>query len=79
MDVDVLFAGVAESDFNAAQAWYEDFFARPPDVVAHEEEVMWQATECGLLYIFRDADHADDSIVTLAMPAVRDTRGPPAP
>jgi len=70
MDVDVLFAGVAVSDFNAAQAWYEGFFARPPDVVAHEEEVMWQATERGWLYIFCDADHAGNSIVAMAVPDI---------
>jgi hypothetical protein len=28
VDVDVLFAGVAVSDFNAARMWYECFFAR---------------------------------------------------
>src|SRR6266498_3228373 len=70
MDVDVLFAGVAVSDFKAAQAWYEGFFARPPDVVAHEEEVMWQATERGWQYIFRDADHAGNSIVAMAVPDI---------
>jgi hypothetical protein len=56
MDFDVLFAGVAVSDFKAAQGWYEHFFARPPDVVAHDEEVMWQVTERGWLYIVRNAD-----------------------
>jgi hypothetical protein len=40
MDVDVLFAGTAVTDFEEAQAWYERFFGRAPDVVATDEEVM---------------------------------------
>src|SRR5262249_7259945 len=67
MDVDVLFAGIPVSDFKAAQAWYERFFARPADVVANEEEVMWQVTDRGWLYIVRDADHAGNSIVAMAV------------
>src|SRR5215468_1731998 len=70
MNADVLFVGVAVSDFRAAQAWYERFFARPADVVAHEEEVMWQVTERGWLYIVRDADHAGHGIVTMAVPDI---------
>jgi hypothetical protein len=54
MDADVLFAGVAVSDFNSAQAGYARYVRPPPDVVAHDEEVMWQATERGWLYIVRD-------------------------
>jgi predicted enzyme related to lactoylglutathione lyase len=67
MDVDVLFAGIPVSDFRAAQAWYERFFARPADVVAHENEVMWQVTDRGWLYIVRDADHAGNTIVAMAV------------
>jgi predicted enzyme related to lactoylglutathione lyase len=70
MDADVLFAGVAVSDFRVAQAWYERFFARPADVVAHEEEVMWQVTDRGWLYIVRDADHAGHGIVAMAVPDI---------
>jgi predicted enzyme related to lactoylglutathione lyase len=67
MNVDVLFVGVAVGDFNAARAWYERFFARVPDVVAHEAEVMWQVTERAWLYILADAAHAGHSIVTMAV------------
>ena len=70
MNADVLFAGVAVSDFRAAQAWYERFFARPADVVAHEEEVMWQVTGHSWLYIVRDADHAGHGIVAMAVPDI---------
>jgi predicted enzyme related to lactoylglutathione lyase len=70
MDVDVLFVGVAVSDFDTARAWYERFFDRTPDVIAHETEVMWQITDRGWLYVFRDAARAGNSIVTLAVPDI---------
>ena len=72
MDADVLFAGIAVSDFKAAQAWYERFFARPADVVANEEEVMWQVTDRGWLYIVRDTGHAGNSIVAMAVPDIEE-------
>ncbi len=70
MDADVLFAGIPVSDFPAARAWYERFFARPADVVAHEHEVMWRLTDRGWLYIVRDPDHAGHAIVAVAVPDV---------
>jgi len=70
MNVDVLFADVAVTDFEAAQAWYERFFGRAPDVVAHDEEVMWRVTGGGWLYIVRDTPHAGNSIVAMAVPDI---------
>src|SRR5215510_3547264 len=72
MDVDVLFAGIPVSDFEVAQAWYERFFARPADVVANDEEVMWQVTDRGWLYIVRDADNAGNSLVAMAVPDIEE-------
>jgi hypothetical protein len=37
MDVDVLFAGLAVTDFEEAQAWYDRFFGRVPDIVANDK------------------------------------------
>jgi catechol 2,3-dioxygenase-like lactoylglutathione lyase family enzyme len=54
----LLFAGVAVSDFPAALAWYHRLFDRDPDVVAHEREVMWRVAETGWLYIVEDAERA---------------------
>jgi predicted enzyme related to lactoylglutathione lyase len=67
MEVDVLLADIPVSDFTAARAWYGRFFARPADVVAHENEVMWQVTDRGWLYIVRDAGRAGNSIVAMAV------------
>jgi glyoxylase I family protein len=56
MKVDVLFVGMRVRDFAVANAWYQRFFARPADIVAHDEEVMWQLTGGGWLYIVREGD-----------------------
>jgi catechol 2,3-dioxygenase-like lactoylglutathione lyase family enzyme len=70
MDFDVLFTGVPVSDFQAAQDWYERFFGRPPDIVAHELEVMWRVTDGGWLYILRDPERAGNGIVAIAVPDI---------
>ncbi len=70
MDVDVLFVGVAVTDFGRAQAWSERFFGRPPDVVAHETEVMWRVKDTGWLYILSDPEHAGNGIITIAVPNI---------
>jgi predicted enzyme related to lactoylglutathione lyase len=67
MDFDVLFSGVPVSDIQSARLWYECFFGRPPDVVAHEAEVMWRVSQGGWLYILRDAARAGKAIVTMAV------------
>jgi glyoxylase I family protein len=67
MDIEILFAGIPVSDFEAARAWYERFFDRPPDIIAHEQEVMWRVTEGGWLYILYDANQAGKSIVAMAV------------
>jgi predicted enzyme related to lactoylglutathione lyase len=67
MDIEVLFTGIAVTNFETARAWYERFFARPADVIAHETEVMWQVTDRGWLYIVADAAHAGNSIAAMAV------------
>ncbi len=73
VDVGVLFVGLAVTDFRAAEDWYERFFARTADVVAHENEVMWQVSDRGWLYIVRDVDHAGNGIVAMAVSNIADT------
>jgi predicted enzyme related to lactoylglutathione lyase len=67
VDVDVLFSGIAVTDFAIARPWYERFFARPADIVAHEAEVMWRPTDGGWFYITRDDTRAGRSFCTLAV------------
>ena len=70
MEIDVLFARVPVSDFKAAKAWYERFFARVADVVAHDEEMMWRVIDGGWLYIVRDAERAGKGVVAMAVPDI---------
>jgi predicted enzyme related to lactoylglutathione lyase len=70
MHVDVLFAAIPVSDFTSARAWYERFFDRPADVIAHEHEVMWRVTDRGWLYIIRNPDVAGSSTVAMAVPDI---------
>lgn len=72
MDVNVLFAGIPVDDFEAARSWYERFFARPPDVVAHENEVLWRCADAGWVYVVRDPDHAGNSIIAMAVSDLRE-------
>ena len=64
-NVDALFSGVPVRDFAAARAWYTTFFDREPDVVAHENEVMWRCAEPAWLYVVRDAARAGHAVVAL--------------
>lgn len=73
MDASVLFAGVSVVDFVEARAWYERFFGRAPDVVAHDEEVMWQIAGGGWLYVLREPAHAGHSIVAMAVSNIEGT------
>jgi glyoxylase I family protein len=73
MDADVLFAGVPVADFATARAWYARFFGRSPDVVAHDEEVMWQVTGGGWLYVVRDQVRGGTARVAMAVPDIEET------
>jgi len=66
--VDVLFAGVATSDFSAALVWYETLMGRPHDLVAHDTEVMWRVNDGGWLYLVVDAERAGHALVALTVP-----------
>ncbi len=64
---DVLFAAMPVGDFATARSWYERFFGRPADVVAHDTEVMWQVADGGWLYIVGDAARAGHGVAALAV------------
>jgi predicted enzyme related to lactoylglutathione lyase len=67
MDAEVLFAGLAVRDFGAARAFYERFFGRGPDVVAHEHEELWQVSPQGWLVVVRDPGRAGHGIASIAV------------
>ena len=65
--IDVLFAGVPVSDLERAIAWYAKLLGRTADIVPHDDEVMWQCSSAGWLYVVRDPDRAGHSLVTAAV------------
>jgi hypothetical protein len=70
MTIDLLFAGVAVADLDAAKAWYGRLFGRFADVLVSDDEVMWQAAGSG----WRSATER----VTNARPASDVSRAPAA-
>lgn len=64
-NVEHVFAGIAVTDYRAARRWYEALFGRPPDVVVHEEEAMWQIVERAWIYVVRDPERAGRGLVTI--------------
>ena len=66
--MEVLFAGVATADFEAAVPWYEALMGRPYDLVAHDTEVMWRISDGGWLYLVADAARAGQALVAMTVP-----------
>ncbi len=65
MVVNQMFAGTSVTDFETARAWYERLMGRPPDLVPHAAEAVWQVTETGWFYIVADAPRAGMGLLTL--------------
>ncbi len=66
-DVDVLFAGVAVADFDAAVAWYTRLLGRPTDIIVTDNEVMWRFADAAWLYVVGDRERAGHALVTLSV------------
>jgi catechol 2,3-dioxygenase-like lactoylglutathione lyase family enzyme len=60
-----LFAGVPVADYPSGRDWYESFFGRPPDLVPNDNEVAWQVTAEGWVYVVGDAERAGNALVTI--------------
>lgn len=63
-------AGVAVSDLDRAQRWYEVLFARPVDVEPMGGLAEWH-TEGGVVQLVRDEQRAGGSLVTIWVPDAR--------
>ncbi len=68
MPIDVLFAGVATADLEAAIVWYEALLGKPADIIVNDDEVMWQIREGAWLYLLEDPVHAGHALVTVSVP-----------
>src|SRR5690349_17773598 len=60
-----VFSGIPVRDFPAAKDWYEQLFGRPPDMLPHETEAVWNLSDGGLLYVVGDEARAGNGLVTL--------------
>jgi predicted enzyme related to lactoylglutathione lyase len=65
MPVTQVFAGIPVADYERARAWYERLFGRPPDVIAHATEALWQGEGAGWIYVVGDAERAGRALVLL--------------
>jgi catechol 2,3-dioxygenase-like lactoylglutathione lyase family enzyme len=65
LTVNQMFAGAAVGDYEVALAWYERLMGRPPDMIPHEHEAVWQVTDTGWIYIVADAARAGNGLLTL--------------
>jgi predicted enzyme related to lactoylglutathione lyase len=66
-DVDVLFAGIAVADLDAAVEWYARLFGRPADIIVNDDEVMWGLADAAWLYLIRDENRAGHALVALSV------------
>jgi hypothetical protein len=67
VDIDLLFSGIAITDLAVSRAWYTSLFGRPPDVVVADDEVMWNVSTAGWIYIVVDHANAGHSLAALSV------------
>jgi predicted enzyme related to lactoylglutathione lyase len=65
MAIEHVMAGIPTADYATARAFYERLFGRPPDVIPHDAECMWQLNERGWVYVVADAERAGHALVTV--------------
>jgi predicted enzyme related to lactoylglutathione lyase len=63
----ILFSGIPVSDCVAALDWYSRTFGRDPDLMANDDEVLWQIVGPAWIYVVRDEARAGRSLVNLAV------------
>lgn len=68
-----LFSGLAVRDFSSAKSWYERLFGRPPDMLPHDTEAVWNLAEGGLVYVVEDGERAGAGLLMLIVPDLEET------
>jgi predicted enzyme related to lactoylglutathione lyase len=63
--INVLFAGIAVADLDAAIDWYERLLGGPPDMTPNEIERTWKLTDESWLYVVTDPERAGKALITL--------------
>ena len=64
---ELAFVGLAVRDLARAQTFYETLLGRPPDVLVHDQEVMWRVAETAWLFVRVEPERAGGGIVMLAV------------
>jgi predicted enzyme related to lactoylglutathione lyase len=65
LTVNVLFAGVAVADLEAAIEWYERLLGGPADMSPNETERAWRLTDEAWIYVVVDAESAGKGLLTV--------------
>ena len=68
-----VFSGIAVRDFISAKGWYEQLFGRPPDMLPHDAEAVWNLAEGGLVYVVGDRERAGRGLLTLMVADLEET------
>lgn len=67
MAINYAFTGIPVADYPAALVWYERLLGRPPDVIVHDHEAMWQLRDAAWVYVVADAVRAGNALLTVLM------------
>ncbi len=65
MAIEHLFAGIRVVDRDAAVAFYERLFGRPPDLVPNDQEAAWRLTDGGWVCLYADVQSGPSAPHTL--------------
>jgi catechol 2,3-dioxygenase-like lactoylglutathione lyase family enzyme len=63
--INVLFAGIAVADLDAAIEWYQRLLGGPPDMTPNEIERTWKLTDESWIYVVTDPERAGKALVTV--------------
>ena len=58
-------AGIAVTDLEKAEVWYDNLFERAPDTRPMDELVEWHFPDGGWLQVFADPNRAGHSSITI--------------
>jgi Glyoxalase/Bleomycin resistance protein/Dioxygenase superfamily len=60
-----VFAGIGVSDIEGARGWWERLVGRSPDLIPNDNEVAWQLSDGGWIYLIGDTRRAGKGLVTV--------------
>ncbi|HWD94863.1 MAG TPA: hypothetical protein VG246_00395 [Acidimicrobiales bacterium] len=78
MNIPLAVIGFSVSDLFVSQRWYDLFFARGPDVLVSDDEVMWQMNEHARLFIVKTEPIRRCANVVLVAENLNDALAAPA-